>query len=173
MRPDERHGYGFRPVVAEDLPMLAGWLDEPHVAQWWDDVEDKVAEIREAMAAASTEPFVVTLNGRPIGYIQAYDPHAEFDHPYRDQPPGTRGIDQFIGEPHLVGQGHGPRFVAAFLERLFKAGAPRVITDPDPANARAIRAYVKAGFRPLDTRTTIYGPALIMACDAPARKTEE
>ena len=29
---------------------------------------------------------------------------------------------------------------------LLAAGAPRVVTDPDPANARAIRAYEKAGF---------------------------
>jgi aminoglycoside 6'-N-acetyltransferase len=42
---------------------------------------------------------------------------------------------------------------------------PRVVTDPNPRNARAIRAYTKAGFRPIDTRLTISGQALLMACD--------
>jgi aminoglycoside 6'-N-acetyltransferase len=39
------------------------------------------------------------------------------------------------------------------------------VTDPNPRNARAIRAYTKAGFRPIDTRLTISGQVLLMACD--------
>jgi aminoglycoside 6'-N-acetyltransferase len=159
--------YAFRPVVAADLPMLGAWLDRPHVAEWWDDADDKLAEIREAMADPSTQPFIVELDGRPIGYLQCYDPHREEGHPYRDQPKGTLGIDQFIGEPELVGAGHGSRLIAAFAEGLFRRGVPRIIIDPDPANGRAIRAYEKAGFRPFDSRTSIYGDALMMARDAP------
>jgi aminoglycoside 6'-N-acetyltransferase len=49
---------------------------------------------------------------------------------------------------------------------LFGAGAPRVITDPNPRNARAVRAYEKAGFRALDDRRTIAGDALLMSNDA-------
>jgi aminoglycoside 6'-N-acetyltransferase len=165
--------YGFRPVVADDLPMLAAWLDRPHVAEWWDDTDDKVAEIREAMTEASTQPFIIELDGRPIGYIQCYDPHQEEDHPYRDQPKGTLGIDQFIGEPELVGIGHGSRLIAAFAEILFRRGAARIIIDPDPTNARAIRAYKKAGFKPFGSRTSIYGHVLMMARDAPDRMSQE
>jgi aminoglycoside 6'-N-acetyltransferase len=172
MRSDP-HGYEFRPVVAEDLPMLDLWLERPHVAEWWDDEEDKLAEIRAAMADPSTKPFVIELDGRPIGYIQSYDPHLEEGHPYRDQPKGTLGIDQFIGEPELVGVGHGSRLIAAFVNRLFGQGAQRVIIDPDPANARAIRAYEKAGFRAFGCRTSIYGDALMMARDAPDRNSQE
>jgi aminoglycoside 6'-N-acetyltransferase len=167
------HRYGFRPVVADDLPMLGVWLERPHVAEWWDDVDDKLAEIREALTDPATQPFIVELDGRPIGYIQCYDPHLEEDHPYRDQPKGTLGIDQFIGEPELVGVGHGSRLVAAFVEGLFRQGAARVIIDPDPRNGRAIRAYQKAGFKPFDSRTSIYGDALMMARDAPAEIGQE
>ena len=113
------------------------------------------------------EPFIVEFEGRPIAYIQSYDPHLEDNHPYQDQPTGALGIDQFIGESDLVGVGHGSRFVAAFAELLFREGAPRVFLDPHPSNARAIRAYEKAGFAAFDTRTSIYGPALMMARDAP------
>jgi aminoglycoside 6'-N-acetyltransferase len=49
---------------------------------------------------------------------------------------------------------------------LLASGVPRLIIDPDPDNARAIRAYEKAGFVAFDRRTTIYGPALLMARDA-------
>ncbi|HZB38573.1 MAG TPA: GNAT family N-acetyltransferase [Beijerinckiaceae bacterium] len=167
MRPSAVQPYSFRPVVAQDLPLLGAWLERPHVAEWWDDTDDKLAEIREAMTDPSTRPFMAALDGRPIGYIQCYDPHLEADHPYRDQPKGTLGIDQFIGEPELVGIGHGSRLIAAFVDGLFRQGAARILTDPDPRNARAIRAYEKAGFRAFDSRTTIYGDALMMARDAP------
>jgi aminoglycoside 6'-N-acetyltransferase len=171
--PPSHQRYSFRPVSAEDLPTVGEWLNEPHVAEWWEDVDDKLAEIREAMLAPSTQPFIVELDGRPIGYIQSYDPHLEEDHPYRDQPVGTLGIDQFIGEPELVGVGHGSRLIAAFVEALFREGVPRVVIDPDPANARAIRAYEKAGFTSFDRRTTIYGDALMLARDAPPRTGQE
>jgi aminoglycoside 6'-N-acetyltransferase len=34
--------------------------------------------------------------------------------------------------------------------------------DPDPENARAIRAYEKAGFVPGKVQNTEWGPALLM-----------
>lgn len=146
--------------------MLARWLAEPHLAEWWGDPEESVAEIREAMDSVETEPLIVELAGRPIAYIQSYDPHLEDGHPYRDQPFGTLGIDISIGDPALVGMGHGSAIIRQFVDTLFVEGTPRVVIDPDPANIRAIRAYEKAGFRAFDTRNSVYGPALMMARDA-------
>jgi hypothetical protein len=65
MPPDALHRYGFRPVAAEDLPMLGAWLERPHVAAWWDDVEDKVAEIRQAMTDPATRPSSCTEPAEP------------------------------------------------------------------------------------------------------------
>ena len=158
--------YDFRAVTPDDLPMLAGWLKEPHVAEWWGDPDASLAEIEEAMDDIATEPLIVELDGEPIAYLQSYDPHLEDDHPYQDQPTGTLGIDISIGRPDLVGKGHGSAIIRQFAEMLFEEGAPRIVIDPDPANGRAIRAYEKAGFRAFDTRTSVYGPALMMALDA-------
>ena len=166
MRRDRQPIYGFRAVTGGDLPMLAEWLAQPHVAEWWGDAEKGVAEIRQAMNEVSVEPLIVELDGRPIAYLQSYDPHLEDGHPYQDQPFGTLGIDLSIGEAELLGQGHGSAILRQFAEQLFAEGAPRLIIDPEPRNARAIRAYEKAGFRHFDTRTTIYGPTHMMARDA-------
>lgn len=161
--------YDFRAVTEADLPMLEAWLAEPHVVEWWDEGPDAgLAEIVEAMDSVETEPLIVELAGRPIAYIQSYDPHLEDGHPYQDQPFGTLGIDITIGIPDLVGKGHGSRIVGQFADMLFEEGAPRVVIDPDPKNLRAIRAYEKAGFRAFDTRLSSYGPALMMARDAEA-----
>lgn len=158
--------YVFRPVTMGDLPLLRRWLQEPHLAEWWGDADEAVAEIAEAIDSVDTEPLVVELNRRPIAYLQSYDPHLEDDHPYQDQPFGTLGVDLSIGPPELAGIGHGSAILSQFAELLFEEGCLRVIIDPDPSNARAIRAYEKAGFRAFDRRTTIYGPALMMARDA-------
>lgn len=145
--------------------MLAAWLREPHLREWWGDPEQALAEIREAMDDVATEPLIAELDGRPIAYVQSYNPHLEDDHPYQDQPFGTLGVDLSIGDPALVGIGHGSALLAALVETLFAEGAPRIVIDPHPDNLRAIRAYEKAGFRKLGERMTIYGPVLLMARD--------
>jgi aminoglycoside 6'-N-acetyltransferase len=79
-------------------------------------------------------------------------------------------IDLFIvshdHEPDFIDRGPGNAFIRACLERVFEAGAPRGVTDPDRRNARAIRAYPKAGFHPIGPRATLPGDALLMSCDA-------
>lgn len=85
---------------------------------------------------------------------------------FRLRPDGTRGIDQLIGEPDMVGVGHGSALVRLFVERLLKAGTPRVVTDPDPTNVRAIRAYEKAGFHKDRLVDTPDGRALLMVHNA-------
>jgi aminoglycoside 6'-N-acetyltransferase len=166
--PAGRTRYTFRPVTEADLPLLAGWLAAPHVAEWWTDgVEASLAEIRQAMDSIDTEPLVVELAGRPIAYLQSYDPHLEDDHPYADQPFGTLGIDLSIGPAEMVGIGHGSAIVKQFVEELFDEGALRVIIDPHPDNSRAIRAYEKAGFREMDRRSSRYGDVVLMAADNP------
>jgi aminoglycoside 6'-N-acetyltransferase len=163
---DREPEYGFRPVTEADLPMIAGWLAEPHVAPWWDDPETEIAAIRDHIDSVEVEPLIVELDGRPIAYLQSYDPHMEDDHPYADQPFGTLGLDLSVGVPELVGIGHGPAIVRQFVGLLFAEGAPRVVVDPHPGNGRAIRAYEKAGFREIDRRSSQYGEVVLMAIDA-------
>ena len=166
MTPNPDFDYSFRPFTRKDLKLMARWLAEPHVAKWWGAKDDGLAEIEDHIDSISVEPFIVELNGKPVAYVQSYDPHMEDDHPYQDQPFGTLGIDLSIGDPVLIGKGHGPRMIDAFVAMLFEEGCPRVIIDPDPSNAAAIQAYEKSGFTAFDTRTSEYGPALMMARDA-------
>lgn len=162
---DHAPRYHFRDVCREDFPLLGRWLAEPHVAKWWGEPAEELAGIEEAMTSVETRPLLVELDGMPIAYLQCYDPHLEQDHPYQDQPPGTLGIDISIGDPGLTGRGHGSAIIRQFCAELFATGAARIVIDPDPENAQAIRAYEKAGFRFLDTRHSIYGPAHFMVLD--------
>jgi aminoglycoside 6'-N-acetyltransferase len=156
-------GYLFRPVAEADLPLLAEWRLQPHVIRWWGPLDAEDAA--EALAEGRVAMWIVEHEGRPFAYAQDYSPHDWDNHPFGHLPTGARGIDQYIGEPDMLDRGHGSAFVRAHVERLFAAGAPVIGTDPHPDNARAIRAYEKAGFviasEPMDTR---WGRAMLMEC---------
>ncbi len=159
--------YDFRAVTKKDAALLKRWISSPHWKQWWGDPETELAEILDNLDSEAVEPMIAELDGKPIAYVQTYDPHMEDEHPYQDQPFGTFGIDLSIGEASDLNKGHGSAILTALAGLLFEEGAVRLIIDPDPSNAAAIRAYAKAGFVPFDTRTSEYGPALMMALDNP------
>ena len=158
--------YEFRPMTPDDLPLVKRWLAAPHVVQWWGNTYEQFELVRGDLEVEAMDQYVVTTNDRPFGYLQCYDPMVWLDNGLGTHPAGTRGIDQFIGEPAMLERGHGSAFIRMFIERLLKAGSPRVITDPDPNNHRAIRAYEKAGFRRDRIVDTPDGRALLMVRDA-------
>jgi aminoglycoside 6'-N-acetyltransferase len=158
--------YQFRPMSAGDLPLVKDWLARPHVVEWWGDTDQQFELVSADLAVEAMEQFIVATGERPFGYLQCYDPRVWPDNGLGDHPRGTRGIDQFIGEPDMVDRGHGSAFIRSFIDNLIVGGVPRVITDPDPENARAIRAYEKAGFERTHLVETPDGTALLMVRNA-------
>jgi aminoglycoside 6'-N-acetyltransferase len=158
-------GYGFRPIEKADAPMLRTWLEAPHVREWWGEPDRELELIDEVFSLDWIDAFIVAHEEHPFAYIQCYDLDSVEPQPFPDQPRGARGVDQFIGPAEMVGVGHGSRFIAAFARDQLGRGAARIVTDPDPANARAIACYRKAGFRILGPRATPDGPCLLMGRD--------
>jgi aminoglycoside 6'-N-acetyltransferase len=152
-----RCSYQFRPVLAADLPLIQQWLERPHVGEWWGDPVRGLSNINKHLTDPAIDVFIVSCDDGPCGSQQSYDRHAEVDHPLGDQPIGTRGIDQFIGEPDFIDRGHASAFICAVVERL---------VDSHPRNAPAIGADAKAGLHPIRPRATLSGDALLMSCDA-------
>jgi aminoglycoside 6'-N-acetyltransferase len=158
--------YEFRPMSVDDLPLVQRWLAEPHVVRWWGKPNEQFDLVSVDLDEQAMNQFIVTCERRPFGYLQCYNPDAWDGAGLGPQPTGTRGIDQFIGEADMLDRGHGSAFIRSFIDRLLKAGTPRVVTDPGPANARAIRAYEKAGFRKAHLVDTPDGRALLMVRNA-------
>jgi aminoglycoside 6'-N-acetyltransferase len=154
--------YRFAPMTAADLPLVRRWLTMPHVTEWWGDTEEQFALVSGDLDEPAMDQFIVALDERPFAYLQCYDPTVWPEGGLAPHPQGTRGIDQFIGEPELVGRGHGSAFIRGFTDDLLKSGTPRIVTDPDPENLRAVRAYEKAGFRKDRRVNTSDGPSLLM-----------
>jgi aminoglycoside 6'-N-acetyltransferase len=155
--------YRFRPMIEADMPMAHRWLETPEVQRWWGDADGEVSLLEEDLSDPRMSMWIVSYRGRPFAYIQDYDPTAWAMHHFGDLPLGSRGVDQFIGEPDMLNRGHGSAFIRAHVDGLMAAGAPVVGTDPDPDNARAIRAYEKAGFTALRQTLDWEGqPVLLM-----------
>ena len=157
--------YRFRPMTTDDLPLIERWLALPHVREWWGDPAEQYALVSGDLDETAMEQFIVASPDGDFAYIQCYDPSA-WESGFGRQPEGTRGIDLFIGEAGMIAHGHGAALVRAFVEARLVQGTPRVVTDPSPANARAVRAYEKAGFHKTHIVDTPDGPALLMVRDA-------
>ena len=158
--------YQFVPMTAADLPLVQRWLQMQHVIAWWGEPDEQFTLVSGDISHPAMDQFIVTSDDRPFAYLQCYNPGAWPEGGLGDHPAGTRGIDQFIGEPDMVGKGHGSAFIRAYIEGLLANGTPRVVTDPDPGNARAIRAYQKAGFAKAHLVDTPDGVALLMVRNA-------
>jgi aminoglycoside 6'-N-acetyltransferase len=155
-------GYVFRAMSTADLALVLHWLKQPHVVQWWGDPHQQFELVSGDLDAAAMDQFIVATNDRPFAYIQCYDPTVWPDNGLGVHPSGTRGVDQFIGEPDMINRGHGSAFIRYFIARVLTSGAPRVICDPHPQNHRAVRAYEKAGFARARIVDTPDGLSLLM-----------
>ena len=157
MAPD----YAFHPMSAADLPLIRRWLETPEVVRWWGQPDEQYALVSGDLDHPDMDQFIVAIDDHPFGYIQCYA-LSTWNQNFGAHPPKTRGIDQFIGVSDMIGRGHGSSFIRQFAEGLLASGVPRVVTDPDPQNGRAVRAYAKAGFHSDRVVDTPDGPALLM-----------
>jgi aminoglycoside 6'-N-acetyltransferase len=153
--------YLFRAMSRADLVLIERWLVAPEVLRWWGEPDEQYELVSGDLDHPDMDQFIVSLDGRPFAYLQCY-PLSTWNQGFGEHPPETRGIDQFIGEPDMIGRGHGSKFVRQFVDELLQKGTPRVVTDPDPTNHRAVRAYENAGFEQAGLVETPDGTALLM-----------
>ena len=160
----------FRPLVRDDLPVMRSWLARPHIREWWGEPEQELGYIRDMIEGRdSTRPFIFWVDGEPAGYIQYWfigdHQNAKWiaDHPWlAELPSDAVGVDLSIGEPDKLSRGIGSATLRQFAQRLVEQGYRTIIIDPDPENKRAVRAYEKAGFRPIPQLLGRTGDTLIM-----------
>lgn len=142
-----------------DLPMVAKWLAEPHVARWYlagSSVDREIEDLRQSVAGEqAVNALIVLLNGGPIGWCQWYlcddDPDWAQDIGAR---PGDVGMDYAIGSPTHTGRGIGTALIAAMVDAI-RAVHPHaaIFADPDERNAASRRVLEKNGFALVDVKS--------------------
>ena len=174
---------GLREMTETDLPLVEGWLGEPHVARWYLDgstLERELAECRRSLAAAHpTHLYVVEEDGWPIGWCQWYRCDDYPDHAAAvGASAGDVGIDYAIGDPSKIGIGSGTELIGALVALIAEFDpSVGVIADPDAANLASRGVLERNGFellgeRPLPSEA-VSTPMAIYRLAPPARRRPE
>ena len=137
--------------------MINGWLHAPHIREWWGEPETELGYIVDMVEGRdSTKPCIFYINGEPTGYIQVWfiGPHQteewSKENPWlMELPFHSVGVDLSIGEESKLSKGIGSAVLCQFVDMFKAEGHTAIIIDPDRENRRAVRAYTKAGFRPV------------------------
>jgi aminoglycoside 6'-N-acetyltransferase len=139
-RAAAEQAYSFAPVARTDIPLLTEWLRAPELAYWWGDADREAATLVADLDEPRMRMEIVSFGRRPFACAQNYDVHAWPQPHFAHLPRGARAIDSFIGEPHMLGRGHGSAFLKLLSLRLLAEGAPLVAIDPAAENHRARKA---------------------------------
>lgn len=146
----------IRKMKHTDYEVMSQWLSTKEVLEFYGDVNspftlEQVKEKYEPRVNGDIPviPYIVELDGSPIGFIQQYkltkEKQEEFGYPTYLT---IYGIDQFIGYPHLFNKGIGTKMIKLFIEYIFEnKDVDIIILDPAVSNLRAIRCYEKCGFK--------------------------
>jgi RimJ/RimL family protein N-acetyltransferase len=145
----------FRRLTPDDLQQVFLWLIRPHVVHGYAAAPNTFMEMVAKYGPRTLDDnvvraFMVSVDGKDTGYIQAYDV-ASFGDYARDveAAEGTTCIDLFLGEESDLERGLGGRMIERFVNDVVFAD-PKVracLAGPGDGNKRAIRALEKAGFR--------------------------
>lgn len=151
----------IRAAEETDIPLIARWRSDPRVIEFYSGRDRPLGEagvrrhyfdrsdVPPAGSVHEYQPCVAEVDERPIGFVQFYRlrPADSEEFGYR-LPERTFGLDLFIGDPSLWGQGFGTLLIILTVKYLAtEKGVKRVVADPRADNPRSIRALEKAGFR--------------------------
>ncbi|MFE1955272.1 GNAT family N-acetyltransferase [Streptomyces sp. NPDC059524] len=129
------------PASDEHLPLLARWFADPEFVRGWGGrplTREEVAAKYTGRRRPAVESLLVLRGADPVGYAQ-----------YVPAGPREGGIDMVL-LPRAQGRGLGPDAARALVRHLHTVlGWERVTVDPEACDHRAVRAWTKAGFRPV------------------------
>ncbi len=127
----------LRPITEGDEAELLRIHRTPEVGRWWGAPDEGFPWKDEPGATRLT----IEVDGAVAGLIQFSE---ELEPRYRHA-----AMDLYL-DPALHGRGLGTEAVRRVIRHLIAdRGHHRITIDPATANVAAIRAYQKAGFRPV------------------------
>lgn len=155
----------FKKATLDQKDTIFGWLDEPHMQEFWDNSPEHREDILNFMDGRVTpssyhgglfDYWVGSIDGKPYCLVMTHEEHAGDEQapepfkPYLSDPGETYSLDFGIGNPDFVGKGLAAPTLKAFMDFLAQDIDPRTkrfLIDPGTNNPRAVHVYQKAGFK--------------------------
>jgi aminoglycoside 6'-N-acetyltransferase len=125
-----------------DVELLVAWHADPETSRYWDDKTYTAAEMRVRLEREHVDAWIVEAAGEPVGYLQSW---------WEGEKPRRGGLDGFL-VPTARGRGLMADAAQALARSLLASGWSDVTVDPYTWNERAVRAWRKAGFEPVEER---------------------
>ncbi|BFV57000.1 hypothetical protein KCMC57_up21040 [Kitasatospora sp. CMC57] len=140
--------------LATDLPLLAGWMNDPAVAAYWDLAGPPETTERHVAAQlgpdSHSSPLLGLLDGTPMSYWELYRADADRLAGYYPAGQGDLGLHLLLGPPGHRGRGLGALLLTALADKLLaEPGCDRLVAEPDLRNTASLRAFRRAGFDPV------------------------
>ncbi len=122
--------------------LVHGWMNEPHVAEWWGPPADVRAYLAEQVALAHSQPWIATADGVPFAYVETYraaeDPLAELLRRASRRPRLARARRE---QPRR--DAGAPASSAGSCSTACSRTGDRVVCEPDVRNTRML-AFCRA-----------------------------
>ena len=140
-------------VLSRDLPIVARWMNDPAVAEYWQLAgPERITETHlraQLDGDGRSRPCLGVLDGTPMSYWEIY--RADLDPLARQYParPHDTGIHLLIGRIADRGDGLGSVLLRAVADHVLdrRPACTRVVAEPDLRNTPSVAAFLAAGFR--------------------------
>lgn len=145
----------FRAIdTTTDLPLFHRWMNDPRVAEIWEEAGDEAAH-RSALSARAADPHLLPLigaiNGAPFGYFELYWASESRLGPHYDAQAYDRGWHVLIGEEAFRGRPYITAWLPSLMHYIFldDPRTQRIVGEPRANHAQQIRNLDRAGFAKL------------------------
>jgi len=147
--------FSFRSLdIASDLPRFNRWMNDPDVAQVWQETGD-LAKHRRYLEAIAADPhmqaMIACIDGEPFGYFETYWAKENRIAPFYDADDHDRGWHVLIGEPSFRGKAFATAWLTSISHYLFLADprTRRIVGEPRADHRQQLRNLDRSGYAKL------------------------
>lgn len=117
-----------------DAEMLSEWMNRPHLVETWGynyPADQWRRHLEVQFEGTFSRPHIVSLNGRPIVYVEYYRSAQDYIATLYDAHPHDLGFHAAIADPELLNQGVAQVLLPSGVKSVFKADPEcrRVVGD--------------------------------------------
>lgn len=129
---------------ALDLERFTDWMNQPRVAEFWEEQGDRDKQrsyIDGALADPHKDPLIASFDGRPFAYFELYWALEDRLGPYYEARPYDRGMHLLVGETDFLGSRYARAWLNGICHFMFldDSRTQRLVGEPRADNAAVLK----------------------------------